>query len=238
MSIKQLAIAANCPLLETQRVLTGDESAQLGSVLAVADALGFTVLAVPKPAAAAVAAGAAVTEPVVKTRVAAALESLSRDVIVCFTDLDGVVHAAGDSRIDDRGTLVGEGLFRWWPRLREVLQEFPNVRLVIHSSWRKYWPTLESLRELLPPDMADMVWDITDPRILSKHESVVEYLANHPEVSGYVVLEDEPDQFPAEGTVLVECHPKEGLGSDKALSALRSALEAQLRGRSNHLFEK
>lgn len=57
-------------------VLSGREDFKLSTLLAVADRLGLDVVLVPRAATAAVDAGAQTTEPQVKSRVAAALESV------------------------------------------------------------------------------------------------------------------------------------------------------------------
>jgi transcriptional regulator with XRE-family HTH domain len=226
LSVEQLAKRAGCSVLDAQRALSGDPAASAGVLHSVADALGYVLLAVPKPAAAVVAAGFEVTEPKVLTKVAAALASLRRGPkVVVFLDLDGCVHATGDSRLDDRGQLVGENMFRWWPNLREVLDEFPQVRVVVHSSWRKFFPRLEYLRELMPADLAERVVDMTDPSIHLRYESISEYLGRHPEVSAYVVVDDEDEGFPTE-VPLVKCNPKKGLGDARTLQELRVKLRS------------
>ena len=58
---------------QVQRVFDGDTDC-LSHILAVAEKLGYVVLAVARPAAPVVAAGHEVTEPAVRTRVAAALD--------------------------------------------------------------------------------------------------------------------------------------------------------------------
>lgn len=226
LSVEQLAKRAGCSLLDAQRALSGDAAASAGILHAVSEALGCVLLVVPKPAAVAVAPGAEVTEPKVLTKVAAALASIRpQRRVVMFLDCDGCVHAVGESRIDDRGQLVGENMFRWWPQLRHVLDEFPNVEVVVHSSWRKFFPRLEYLRELMPADLAERVVDITDPNIHLRHESISEYLARHPEVSAYVVVDDEDEGFPPE-VPLVKCNPKKGLGDARTLQELRVMLRS------------
>lgn len=58
-------------------VLSGREDFKLSTLLALADRLGLELLLVPKAASTAVDAGAT-AEPLVKSRVAAALESVRR----------------------------------------------------------------------------------------------------------------------------------------------------------------
>lgn len=63
--------------------------------------------------------------------------------VVLFLDFDGVLHSL-DSR-------TGE-LFACRPLLEEVLREFPEVRIVISSSWREIHP-LEDLRSRFSDDI-------------------------------------------------------------------------------------
>jgi hypothetical protein len=146
-------------------------------------------------------------------------------MVVLFIDLDGVAHPVGASRIDDAGQLVGEDLFCWWPQLRAVLDEYPQVRVVVHSSWRWGWPGLQWLRPLLPADLASRVADITDPQVMGRHASIERYLQDHPEVAGHVILDDEKPAFP-EWAPLVLCDPQRGLSDPAKVGELREALAA------------
>jgi hypothetical protein len=157
----------------------------------------------------------------------------SRPKVVCFVDIDGVAHAQGDSRYDElTSKLVGEGLFRWWPQLREVLSEHPDIDVVVHSSWRQIYPSLDWLRPELPPDMAVRVVDVTDVDIYSRNESIEAYLRVHPEVAAYVVLDDS-NYFPSH-VPLVLCDPQRGMSdpvkADELRVALLSAKERATRG--------
>jgi transcriptional regulator with XRE-family HTH domain len=218
-----VANRAGCSVEDANRVLSGDAAVTARVLLGVADALGYAVVAVPRPAQAAVAAGAHVTEPKVLTRVAAALATLQPPRVALFLDFDGVLAPVGASRIDDRGQVAGDGLFRWWPQLREVLDEHPDVQVVVHSSWRRFWPSLDWLRPILPPDLADRIVGVTDPDVFEKARSIETYLAVHPEVKAHVVLDDEGDTF-APDTNLVLCHPQRGLGDAAVVAKLREAI--------------
>lgn len=144
--------------------------------------------------------------------------------IVMFLDLDGVAHAVGDSRIDDLGSLVGENMFRWVHILDDILREYPEVDVVVHSSWRVYWPTLESLSALLPPSLARRVTAITDPDIMGRHNSIQRYLEQHPRVVSHVIVDDERGAFPPGLPQLVLCDSKAGLSDPATARRLRKAL--------------
>jgi hypothetical protein len=55
-----------------------------------------------------------------------------------FLDFDGVVHEA-------RGDLMEEQFFKWVPILMELIAPYPDVQVVVHSSWR-HMHTPEELR--------------------------------------------------------------------------------------------
>jgi len=149
--------------------------------------------------------------------------------VVLFLDLDGVVHRQGDSRIDDRGALVGAQMFRWWPLLAGVLEEYPKVDVVVHSSWRRFWPSVKFLAALLPPALSARVVDITDPDVIERHRSIEVYLDVHPDVSAFVILDDQPLHFPKNYPPLVVCDPMVGVSDAAVLLRLRQALEAAAR---------
>lgn len=153
--------------------------------------------------------------------------------VVAFIDIDGVFHRQGDSRYDNHiSKVVGDGLFRWWPQLREVLDEHPDVEVVVHSSWRQIYPSLDWLRPELPPDLAARVVAVTDVNVYSRHESIEAYLRVHPEVSAYVVLDD-TNNFPSH-VPLVLCDPERGMSDPAKADELRAALTAAKRRAANH----
>lgn len=190
------------------------------------------------------AAGPEVQEPKVRSRVQAALEAAGASSgavkeppligtrVVLFLDLDGCTHAQGDSRIDDQGKLVGEGLFRWWPQLKAVLDEHPDVDVVIHSSWGRLFGPLQFLKPLLPPDLAARVSDITDMDEPRRGHAVQSWVDAHVnELGAYVVLDDQGDCF-APHVPLVLCDSKRGLSDRATVESLRQALcAAKIRAR-------
>jgi hypothetical protein len=183
-------------------------------------------------------AGVAVHEPMVKTKVQAALEAagllapqplherLDGQGVVLFLDLDGVAHRQGACRIDDQGKPVGENLFCWWPQLREVLDEHRDLQVVVHSSWGRLFGPLPYLRKLLPPDLATRVVDITDMDEHRRGQAVQAWVDAHTQdIGAYVVLDDQPDGF-ASHVPLVLCDPQRGLSDPDTVEQLREALHA------------
>lgn len=94
LSASEVAERAGCSEQEAQQVLNGDARAPLARVVAVCEALGYALVAVPRPAQGAVAAGPQVTEPKVETVVSAALRSVEQPLV--FGVLAGRVQVAPD----------------------------------------------------------------------------------------------------------------------------------------------
>jgi hypothetical protein len=233
LTMAEVADKAQCRVLEVNSVLAADPTAKMQTLVAVAKALGCVVFALPQPLARGIGDSLEATEPKVETRVSRALkelrertQKLAASKVVMFTDLDGAVHAAGDSRIDDTGQLVGDQLFRWWGHLKSILDDFPEVEVVIHSSWRKFWPTVDSIRSMLPAEFAARVVDVTNPDVLRRQDSINEYLLDHPEVTAWVILDDQPGEFDWECPNLIVCRPESGLSDEGVQRALRAALGA------------
>lgn len=223
----ELSFKAGLTEAEVEAVLHARDTATAVALQAVCTAIGYVLLALPAPAARGLAGGLEVTEPRVRTKVQAALEALQLAPgrhVALLLDLDGVVHAAGDSRIDDNAQLVGDQMFRWWPQLEAVLNEHPDVQVVIHSSWRKYWPRLEFLKPLLPHALAERVVAMTAPEVLGRQESIEQYVKDHPEVGAIVILDDDPSEFDVDHPDLVVCHPSTGLSDPGVVEKLRAAI--------------
>ncbi|MDW3688514.1 HAD domain-containing protein [Cupriavidus sp. CV2] len=61
-----------------------------------------------------------------------------KDLRVLFLDFDGVVHALGEPALDeDFKLLANPNLFGWLPILGELLEPYPNVRIIVSSDWRR-----------------------------------------------------------------------------------------------------
>lgn len=127
--------------------------------------------------------------------------------MILFLDFDGVLHPIS-SRIVRReaGTLVieqypqGEPLFCRVPLLAAVLRDFPEVRIVLSTSWTRY----VSMPALLEPldNLADrVVGIIPQERGLSRHERVKAYLEEAGE-SRWLALEDDRRNYPQTAPVV------------------------------------
>jgi hypothetical protein len=70
---------------------------------------------------------------------------------VLFLDFDGVLHAHDEPALDQNFHLIpNANLFMWRPVLEQMLEPFPDVRIVVSSDWRR-WFDDAALMELLGP---------------------------------------------------------------------------------------
>jgi len=93
-----------------------------------------------------------------------------------------------DGVLHPAGGPVGACLpFEWLSDLKALLSAHPPVRIVVHSSWRLTYPH-EEIREF------------------------VSGLSAHPEIASGLVIDDEPNEFPADFPLqVVACDPAIGI---------------------------
>lgn len=135
---------------------------------------------------------------------------------ILFLDFDGVLHPAS-RELDPR-----LGHFCWLPYLERVLEPHPDVRVVVHSTWR-YDHRDDELRALLgslAPRYAGSA-----PR--GPRDQAIGYVlqANKHQVVDYLVLDDQADSFVDSGLNVLLVDPKTGLSALRAQVALRIWLE-------------
>lgn len=118
-----------------------------------------------------------------------------------FIDFDGVLHPAGGS--------VGACLpFEWLSDLKALLSPHPPVRIVVHSSWRLTY-SHEEIREFLS-GLRALEIAIVGPG--EKLQAITAYLGAHPEIASGLVIDDEPNEFPADFPLqVVACDPATGI---------------------------
>lgn len=72
---------------------------------------------------------------------------------ICYLDFDGAVHASDVYVSRDFGIHMqakGRALFEWAPILEELLAPYPEVGIVLSTTWVAEWG-LEFSRDVLPP---------------------------------------------------------------------------------------
>jgi hypothetical protein len=122
------------------------------------------------------------------------------------------------------GTVFGEDLFRWIAPLMQLLDEMPNVEVVLHSSWRHaYGGSFERLLQDLPAALAARVVGVTPVEVLDRQESIEAYVRRH-RIERYVAIDDALHLFDEGLPWLVLCD-QDGLSNQSTVEALRQALQ-------------
>lgn len=136
-----------------------------------------------------------------------------------FLDFDGVLHPLAPSR-----ALHPHGWFCWLPILEELLRPWPDVDVVVHSSWRTHFSDPE-LRQLLEGLSNRLIGSVPPTPKAVAIESVLK--ANMGYYNSYIVLDD--DVRLARNTTLqvILCDPVLGLSSKKTQAALSQWLEGR-----------
>jgi len=145
--------------------------------------------------------------------------------MILFLDFDGVLHP--EPCYDDRNLFCRRAQFE------NILRDFPNVEIVISSSWRDT-RTLEELRTFFSDDIGKRIIGVTpDWRDLQELHEVIGTYPRHIEIEGWrrhvgriwepwVALDDRAYWFRPFLENLVRCDPGVGLDDE---------IEAQLRKR-------
>lgn len=149
-----------------------------------------------------------------------------------FLDFDGVLHP--DCVYQIRGKIVLNrdcmSLFEWAPILVELLAPYPEIRIVLSTSWVRVLGYDEALG-WLPEDLRVRVDGATctagregEWERLSRFEQI----ARAASAAGYarwLALEDDVQHWPASHLEhLVACDPDLGLGWKRTQDALRERL--------------
>ena len=137
--------------------------------------------------------------------------------IILFLDFDGVLHAPN---------CRAARLFEHLARLEAVLRDFPEVGIVVSSSWRER-RTLSQLRELFAVEMRERVLGST-PVVRFQRElphrgfECTTWLAQNVPNAPWLAIDDEAHLFAPVHRLLV-CDPRVGFGEERA-AVLRTHL--------------
>lgn len=119
---------------------------------------------------------------------------------VLFLDFDGVLHAGP-------GVDAVTAHWCWLPVLAQTLARHEDVRLVVHSTWRHEY-NLDELRELLDR-LGSRVIGATEGG--GRLEGIEQWLAEHPGVTSFRILDDDANDFYRVPEELILCDPALGL---------------------------
>lgn len=134
---------------------------------------------------------------------------------VLFIDFDGVLHAAV-------GPPAAMRRYVWSPLLEELLLPFPDITVVVHASARDHTPLPTIVSQLGP--LGQRIVDIAPPRV-ERWPAICTWLASHPEVSEYWILDDAAREFPAELEQLIVCGSRTGINDVDVQLQLKQWLE-------------
>jgi hypothetical protein len=80
---------------------------------------------------------------------------------VLFLDFDGVLHPEDVRRRAGRGPYIaspaGHVLFEHAPLLVEMLRPYPDIRIVLSTSWVRWYRSVRRVARKLPPDLKNRV---------------------------------------------------------------------------------
>lgn len=136
---------------------------------------------------------------------------------IIFLDFDGVLNSAQSaqfwhSRRDQ--TQWENNMYRDWPgtlreyiamefcpislgNVEELVKRVPGVKIVVSSTWR-LGETPETLKKILSPSkiVGDAIIDVTPAfRDAERGEEIKAWLDKHPEVTNYVIIDDDDDML-------------------------------------------
>lgn len=158
-------------------------------------------------------------------------------VSVLFLDVDGVLNQCGKS---NQGLMTEQ-----CDRLADICRQ-TGCKVVVSSTWRRYPRLMED--RLLPMFRSRGIECIGQTPMLEKpspgglvmvasarHEEITAWLADHPEVKQYAIVDDDKDADDGAGRY-VRTDSYEGLldSHAAALICLLSPVIAELRGRSGN----
>lgn len=139
--------------------------------------------------------------------------------MLIYLDFDGVLHSVTRRN----------GSFEFLHAFETVLREYPQVEVVVSSSWRES-ATLDEMRDWFSDDVRHRIVGVTP--VLAGQPRVAEVLA-HRASSGrldpFLVIDDAVDQFPENWESLLACNPNSGLDLAKR-TELRLRLDKLLGG--------
>jgi hypothetical protein len=131
-----------------------------------------------------------------------------------YLDIDGVFHPNDCDESE---------LFCWLPLFIDLVAPFPDVALVIHSSWRyEYDP--EELLKRLPLSLRSRLFGITEG--MGRYPSIIEHVKAH-QISSFIVIDDLCNMFPSQwhDRELVMCDGRTGLSAPKVRQQIAVFLE-------------
>jgi hypothetical protein len=162
--------------------------------------------------------------------------------VILFLDYDGVLHPDSAFLVKGRPTLKAEGeLFMWAPLLVEALADFPEVQIVLSTSWVREL-SFSRARRWLPEALRTRVVGSTWHSAMSfKHDGFrslstwwdeatryqqIKRYASRAGLTDWVAIDDQPEGWGADDLdKLVHTRSETGLSDPVVLALLEARLE-------------
>jgi hypothetical protein len=134
--------------------------------------------------------------------------------MLLFLDFDGVLHVHGGEK------------FAHLPRLEAVLRAYPEIEVVLSTSWRvcREFP-FPVLRAFFSADLRHRFFGVTpiidqlEPpfRPHVRHREILLYLRRHTKIAkgGHLILDDDRAHFPATCPELILCDAAIGFDEER-----------------------
>lgn len=167
---------------------------------------------------------------------------------VMFLDFDGVLNSHQSAifwhnKIDQ--SKWESEMYKSWPgtlreyiamefcpialsNIEELVRRVPDLKIVVSSTWR-YGETPDTLRQILSPSklVGDAIIDITpdfgwrDGKHVERGKEIQDWLKRHPEVTHYVIVDDDNDMLESQKENFVHTSVLHGFQYGDLLWALR-----------------
>lgn len=127
---------------------------------------------------------------------------------VLFLDIDGVLNSVGSAIYHNRNYCAGKfeesSLLKLDPiccsNLLYILEEVPDLKIVVSSTWRKYKELLSDFNRILDDLGINTYEKVTGTTPVSEDGyrgyEIDSYLKDHPEIKDFVILDDDSDMEP------------------------------------------
>ena len=162
--------------------------------------------------------------------------------MILFLDFDGVLHPDSAYLVKGRPTLKGKGgLFMWAPLLIKTLADFPEIQIVLSTSWAREL-SFNRARRWLPKELRARVVGSTWHSAMSfkregfrslatwwdeatRYQQIKRY-AGRAGLTDWVAIDDQPEGWGADDLgKLVHTHSETGLSDPVVLAVLAARLK-------------
>ena len=155
---------------------------------------------------------------------------------ILFLDFDGVLHPHEVYMYQGQGIVLKAGpehrLFEHAELLASLLEPFPEVHLVLSTSWCSTLRRFDAVKSYLPEALQRRVmgatWHSAKARYywgsLTRYEQINEYVNRH-QVGNWLAIDDDDDSWPEnQRDVLVHTDEWQGLGVPETQQELQEKL--------------